>query len=71
MENVGLITLDEDRYVIKGDITPLKLLRTAYLIVHEIVHMWFGDFITPEWWNHLWLKEGMATYMGYKTIWCS
>ncbi|MBD4634371.1 aminopeptidase N, partial [Xanthomonas citri pv. citri] len=33
-------------------------------ILHEMAHMWFGDLVTPKWWDDLWLKESFAEYMG-------
>jgi len=64
MENVGAVTFNEI-YVGRGAKTRLERFRQANVISHEMAHMWFGDLVTMNWWNGLWLNESFATYMSY------
>lgn len=63
MENPGCVTFTES-YLSRD--TPSFTLRQkrANTILHEMCHMWFGDLVTPAWWDNLWLKESFAENQG-------
>lgn len=68
MENVGLVTYNEN-YLLRGEIPSLaKRLRFASTNLHELAHMWFGNLVTMKWWNDLWLNESFATYMSFVAL---
>jgi len=69
MENWGAITYRERALLIdpKHSSTASKQY-VALVIAHEIAHQWFGNLVTMEWWTHLWLNEGFASYIEYLAV---
>ncbi|XP_042891237.1 aminopeptidase N-like [Penaeus japonicus] len=66
MENWGLITYREKYLLHNPQVsTPASQTLITGLISHELAHQWFGNLVTPVWWDDLWLNEGFATYVGY------
>ena len=68
MENWGLVTYRETYILHTESTSAFQEMQIAATIAHELAHQWFGNLVTPEWWNDLWLKEGFATYIGWMAV---
>ena len=69
MENWGLITYRESCLLADPELTPEYSRRfIATVIAHELSHQWFGNLVTMQWWNDLWLNESFANMMEYVAI---
>ncbi|KAL0679773.1 hypothetical protein Bca4012_007754 [Brassica carinata] len=69
MENYGLVTYRETVLLYDEQHSAASnKQRVAIVVAHELAHQWFGNLVTMEWWTHLWLNEGFATWVSYLAI---
>ncbi|XP_077450231.1 thyrotropin-releasing hormone-degrading ectoenzyme-like isoform X1 [Stigmatopora argus] len=66
MENWGLSVFVEQKILLDARVSSSSYqMEVTMVVVHEICHQWFGDLVTPVWWEDVWLKEGFAHYFEY------
>lgn len=69
MENWGAVTYRETALLVDPELSStVNKQYVALVIAHELAHMWFGNLVTMEWWTHLWLNEGFASYIEYLAV---
>ncbi|MCK5945220.1 MAG: ERAP1-like C-terminal domain-containing protein [Planctomycetes bacterium] len=68
MEHAGAIFYRESALVFDHEPTVDEQVRRSTLVYHELSHQWFGNLVTMKWFDDLWLKEGFATFYGYRAM---
>ncbi|XP_058786017.1 aminopeptidase M1-like [Vicia villosa] len=69
MENYGLVTYRDNALLYDDQHSAAANKQSvAITVAHELAHQWFGNLVTMEWWTHLWLNEGFATWVSYLAV---
>ena len=68
MEHPGAIFYNASGLMLEESATQNEKLGRASVISHETSHLWFGDLVTMQWFNDVWMKEVMANFMAAKIV---
>jgi aminopeptidase N len=68
MEHPGAVFYNASGLLLDPSATQNQLLDRASIIAHETTHMWFGDLVTMQWFDDVWLKEVFANFMAAKIV---
>ncbi|PTB63773.1 aminopeptidase N [Trichoderma citrinoviride] len=69
MENWGLVTYRTTQLLFDEKTSDARFKNAvAYVVAHELAHQWFGNLVTMDWWDELWLNEGFATWVGWHAV---
>ena len=68
MEHPGAIFYNSASILLDDSATENQMLNRAETIAHETAHMWFGDLVTMQWFNDVWMKEVFANFMAAKIV---
>ena len=68
MEHTGATLYNDTRMFLPSNPTIQQVIERTELIAHETAHMWFGDYVTMDWFSDVWIKEVFANFFASKIV---